>query len=164
MPKGTVVGRQVGGLPIVRYRLGKAVQVNLCKATKFITAGEVGVTSDGFAAVEDGARIVVKIELGNPSVEVGLVKMRLVVDDKVSGNRNKCKAQHDVIPRQFVPVGMLGGRIQNICHGNGTAQMRITQDLQRYAVEQRGIELEDRPQGQDHGDDLVSGGAEDLVL
>jgi hypothetical protein len=42
-----------------------------------------GITLDGFRAIKYSARIIVEVELRHTTIEIGLVKMWLVVDDEV---------------------------------------------------------------------------------
>ena len=98
VPKRTVLWRHLCGHFVVFDGFGKLVEVDVSQPSQFVGVGIVRIAADGLCAVENGAGIIVKIELGHATKEVRLVEVWLVVDDNVEVTDGK----HIVVVSQRV--------------------------------------------------------------
>ena len=102
VPKGTVFGQHVSNGPVVSDSIRKTVHVDVGKPSQFVGVWEIRVALDGLGTVECGTGVIIKVELCHAPVEIGLIEVRFVVDDKVEVT----DGEHIIIVRKGIATNV----------------------------------------------------------
>ena len=102
VPEGTVFGQHVSNGPVVSDSIRKTVHVDVGKPSQFVGVWEIRVALDGLGTVECGTGVIIKVELCHAPIEIGLIEVRFVVDDKVEVT----DGEHIIIVRKGIATNV----------------------------------------------------------